>query len=102
MSSPQAERADSFPGHRRSALSKASRTGRCRAARFRERKPTMTENEDRQVREVLKEVYAAGEGNDADAFAEPDTESRALQTWVLSRQDGAWRVQALHNCPEQV
>jgi uncharacterized protein (TIGR02246 family) len=130
----------------------------------------MTGNADRQVREVLKEVYAAWEANDADAFAkpyaesatatlpgiylsgrqairgtmatlfagelkgsraiyevrkirfvaadaaivtsegavllagqaEPDAASRALETWVLSRQDGAWRVQAFHNCPERV
>jgi uncharacterized protein (TIGR02246 family) len=130
----------------------------------------MTDNADRQVREVLKEVYAAWEVNDADAFAkpyaeaatatlpgiylpgrqairdtmstlfagelkgsraiyevrkfrfvaadaaivtsegavllagqaEPDAASRALETWVLSRQDGTWRVQAFHNCPRQV
>src|SRR5262249_13374634 len=68
---------------------KASRTGRCRAARFRERKPTMTENEDRQVREVLKEVYAAWEGNDADAFAEPDTASRAAD---LGAVQTGWRL----------
>ncbi len=34
--------------------------------------------------------------------AEPDAASRALETWVLSRQDGAWLVQAFHNCPEHV
>ena len=130
----------------------------------------MTDDADRQVREILKEVYAAWEANDADAFAkpyaelatatlpgvylsgrqairdamaalfagelkgsrgiyevreirfvaadaaivtskgavllvgqaEPDAASRALETWVLSRQDGTWRVQAFHNCPEQV
>jgi uncharacterized protein (TIGR02246 family) len=130
----------------------------------------VTDNAGRQVREVLKEVYAAWEANDADAFAkpyaelamatlpgfylsgrqairdtmatffagelkgskasyevreirfvtadaaivtskgavllagqaEPDAASRALETWVLSRQDGAWQVQAFHNCPEQV
>ncbi len=61
----------------------------------------MTDDADRQVREVLKEVYAAWDANDADAFAEPGAASRALETWVLSRQDGAWRVQAFHNCPEQ-
>jgi hypothetical protein len=33
---------------------------------------------------------------------QPDDASRALETWVLSRQDGAWRVQAFRNCPEQV
>jgi uncharacterized protein (TIGR02246 family) len=130
----------------------------------------MTDDAGRQVREVLKEVYAAWEANDADAFAkpyaesataalpgaylsgrqaihdtmaalfagelkgsraiyevreirfvaadvaivaskggvllagqaEPDAASRALETWVLSRQDGTWRVQVFHNCPEQV
>ncbi len=51
----------------------------------------MTDNAGRQVREVLH----AGQ-------AEPDAASRALETWVLSRQDGTWRVQAFHNCPEQV
>lgn len=129
----------------------------------------MTDDADRQVREVLKEVYAAWDANDADAFAkpyaksatatlpgaylsgrqairdtmatlfgsdlkgsravyevrdirfvtgnvaivtsmetvllaghaEPDAASRALETWVPSRQDTAWRVQAFHNCPEQ-
>jgi uncharacterized protein (TIGR02246 family) len=134
------------------------------------KEPVMTDDADRQVREVLKEVYAAWEANDADAFArpyaesvtatlpgiylsgrqavrdtmatlfagelkgsrasckvrkirfvaadvavvtseggvlfagqaEPDAASRALETWVLSRQDGAWRVQAFHNCPQQV
>lgn len=30
----------------------------------------------------------------------PDPASRAVETWVLSNQDGAWRVQAFHNCPE--
>jgi len=130
----------------------------------------MTRNADRQVREVLKGVYAAWEANDADAFAtlyaetatatlpgaylsrkqairdtmaalfagelkgstasyevrqirfvtgdvaivtskgavllagqaEPDAASRALETWVLSGQDGTWRVQAFHNCTGQV
>jgi uncharacterized protein (TIGR02246 family) len=33
--------------------------------------------------------------------AEPDPVSRALETWVLSRQDGTWRVQAFHSCPAQ-
>lgn len=32
---------------------------------------------------------------------EPDPENRALETWVLSLENGAWRVQAFHNCPEQ-
>jgi len=130
----------------------------------------MTDDADRQVQEVLEEVYAAWDANDADAFAKPYAESatatlpgaylpgrrairgtmatlfagelkgsravyevreirfvtgdvaivtskgavllagqaepgaasRALETWVLSRQYGAWRVQAFHNCPEQV
>jgi uncharacterized protein (TIGR02246 family) len=31
---------------------------------------------------------------------EPDAANRALETWVLARQDGSWRVQAFHNCPE--
>jgi hypothetical protein len=35
-------------------------------------------------------------------LGEPDAASRALETWVLSRQDGAWRVEAFHNRPEQV
>ena len=32
---------------------------------------------------------------------EPAAESRALETWVLSKQDGNWRVEAFHNCPEK-
>ena len=35
----------------------------------------MTGNADRPVREVLKEVYAAWEANDADAFAKPYAEA---------------------------
>jgi uncharacterized protein (TIGR02246 family) len=130
----------------------------------------VTDDASHQVREVLREVYAAWEANDADAFAkpyaesatatlpgtylsgrqairdamarlfagglkgsraicevrgirfvaadasivtsegavllagqaEPDAAGRALETWALSRQDGAWRVQAFHNCPERV
>jgi uncharacterized protein (TIGR02246 family) len=130
----------------------------------------MTDDADRQVREVLEEVYSAWDANDAEAFAmpyaesatatlpgiylsgrrairgmmatlfagdlrgsravyevreirfvtggvaivtgkgavllaghaEPDPASRALETWVLSRRDGAWRVEAFHNCSEQV
>ncbi|MFI6489909.1 hypothetical protein [Streptomyces sp. NPDC050564] len=27
-------------------------------------------------------------------------ENRALDSWVLSEQDGAWRVRGFHNCPE--
>jgi uncharacterized protein (TIGR02246 family) len=133
------------------------------------KEPVMTDDASRRVREVLNEVYAAWEANDADAFAkpyaepatatlpgaylsggpairdtmaalfagglrgsraicevrkirfvaadaivtsggavllagqaEPDAAGRAVETWVLSRRDGAWRVQAFHNCPEQV
>jgi uncharacterized protein (TIGR02246 family) len=129
----------------------------------------MTDNADQQVREVIGEVYAAWDANDADAFArpyaeeatatlpgaylsgrqairdtmatlfagdlkgsraiyevrkirfvgdaaivtskgavllagqaEPDDASRALETWVLSRPGGAWRIDAFHNSPEQV
>jgi uncharacterized protein (TIGR02246 family) len=32
--------------------------------------------------------------------AEPAAESRTLDGWVLSMQDGTWRVEAFHNCPE--
>jgi uncharacterized protein (TIGR02246 family) len=32
--------------------------------------------------------------------AEPAVESRTLDGWVLCKQDGAWRVEAFHNCPE--
>jgi uncharacterized protein (TIGR02246 family) len=31
---------------------------------------------------------------------EPDAASRALETWVPSKQQGTWRVQAFHNCQE--
>jgi hypothetical protein len=31
---------------------------------------------------------------------EPDAGNRVLETWVLLRQDGIWRVEAFHNCPE--
>lgn len=33
---------------------------------------------------------------------EPDASNRVLETWVLDRQDGTRRVQAFHNCPEQI
>ncbi|WP_440072601.1 SgcJ/EcaC family oxidoreductase [Streptosporangium sp. OZ121] len=32
--------------------------------------------------------------------SEPDGANRALETWVLAEQDGTWRVQAFHSCPE--
>ena len=32
--------------------------------------------------------------------AEPAPESRTLDGWVLCKHDGAWRVEAFHNCPE--
>lgn len=32
--------------------------------------------------------------------AESDAANRALETWVLSEQGDAWRVEAFHNCPE--
>jgi uncharacterized protein (TIGR02246 family) len=31
---------------------------------------------------------------------EPAAETRSLESWVLSEQDGTWRVEAFHNCPE--
>ena len=27
-------------------------------------------------------------------------ETRSVDTWLLSRQDGSWRVEAFHSCPE--
>jgi uncharacterized protein (TIGR02246 family) len=30
----------------------------------------------------------------------PDGAQRALETWVLARLDGTWRIHAFHNCPE--
>jgi uncharacterized protein (TIGR02246 family) len=30
---------------------------------------------------------------------EPDAATDSLETWVLSKQDGTWRVEAFHNCP---
>lgn len=32
--------------------------------------------------------------------AAPVAESRSVDTWVLSKRDGTWRVEAFHNCPE--
>jgi uncharacterized protein (TIGR02246 family) len=32
--------------------------------------------------------------------SEPAVQSRTLDGWVLCMQDGAWRVEAFHNCPE--
>jgi uncharacterized protein (TIGR02246 family) len=32
--------------------------------------------------------------------AEPAPESRTLDGWVLRKHEGAWRVEAFHNCPE--
>ena len=31
--------------------------------------------------------------------AEPASESRTLDGWVLCKHDGGWRVEAFHNCP---
>jgi uncharacterized protein (TIGR02246 family) len=31
---------------------------------------------------------------------EPAAETGSLETWVLSRHNGSWRVEAFHNCPE--
>jgi uncharacterized protein (TIGR02246 family) len=31
--------------------------------------------------------------------AEPSVESESLESWILSGQDGIWRVRAFHNCP---
>jgi uncharacterized protein (TIGR02246 family) len=31
---------------------------------------------------------------------EPDAANRALETWVLSNEGGAWRVHAFHSCPD--
>ena len=32
--------------------------------------------------------------------ASPAPETRSVDTWVLFRQDGGWRVEAFHSCPE--
>jgi uncharacterized protein (TIGR02246 family) len=32
--------------------------------------------------------------------ASPAPETRSMDTWVLSRQDEGWRVEAFHSCPE--
>lgn len=84
----------------------------------------MTDSVDHQVREVLREVYAAWDANDADAFVKPyagratvtlpgmylpgrqathDT-MEAFFAGELngSRQDGTWMVQAFRNFPERV
>jgi uncharacterized protein (TIGR02246 family) len=31
----------------------------------------------------------------------PAPEAHALETWVLSKAEGGWWVQAFHNCPER-
>jgi uncharacterized protein (TIGR02246 family) len=31
---------------------------------------------------------------------EPNATNQALETWVLSKQGGAWQVQAFHNYPQ--
>jgi hypothetical protein len=41
-------------------------------------------------------------GNADHQVRDPDAASRALETWVLSRQDGAWRAQAFRNWPKRV
>jgi hypothetical protein len=57
--------------------------------------------EESAVRSVLDRIYAAWADNDANAFVAPypAPASRALETWVLSRTTGSWRVEAFHNCP---
>jgi uncharacterized protein (TIGR02246 family) len=32
--------------------------------------------------------------------ASPAPETRSVDTWLLSRQDRSWRVEAYHSCPE--
>jgi uncharacterized protein (TIGR02246 family) len=34
--------------------------------------------------------------------AELSAETMSVDTWVLTSQDGAWQVEAFHNCPEHV
>ena len=46
-------------------------------------------------------VFSRGVIQFADQPA-PAPESRTLDSWVLSRQDDTWRVEAFHNCPEVV
>jgi uncharacterized protein (TIGR02246 family) len=32
--------------------------------------------------------------------SEPAPESRSLETWVIAHDEGRWRVESFHNCPE--
>ncbi|HYZ55971.1 MAG TPA: hypothetical protein VE733_21075 [Streptosporangiaceae bacterium] len=34
------------------------------------------------------------------AQTEPAAGSSSLETWVLAKQQGIWRVEAFRNCPE--